>query len=495
MRVVATQHWCLSAARHLGGAHSVSAFQRIGEAASRLEATTWSGQTESVPRSHRQGDRLDNFAAILGEHLARREGRSVKSLDGVVIVGAGLAGARAAEALRQQGFTGRVTLLGEEPERPYLRPPLSKDYLRGRWERDKVFVHSTGWYDENDIELRLRTRVVRIDRDRHEVHPAFGGPIRYDKLLLATGAAPRMLQIPGANPHRVVYLRRIEDSMQLRAMWGAGARKVAIVGAGWIGLEVAAAARQAGLQVTVLEAAELPLLSVLGREAGQLFADLHSRHGVDVRCGVHVKEVTGADPRRASGVRLADGTEIEADLVIAGVGAVPRVELARDAGLTIDDGIRVDEQLRSIDDSDIYAVGDVASAYHPVLGRYLRVAHWATAHRQPQVAVSAMLGGDAVYDRLPYFYSDQYELGMEYYGYVGQPDGCDEVVFRRERKEVIVFWVKGHRVLAAMNVNVWDQTQALRALVRNARPVDAGRLADSRIPLEDLVPGQGVRPG
>ncbi len=411
----------------------------------------------------------------------------------VVIVGAGLAGAMVAQGLRGQGFDGRISLLGEELQRPYLRPPLSKDYLRGRWERDKLFVHPPGWYAEHDVELRLRTPVVRIDRDRHEVHPALGQPIRYDKLVLATGAAPRPLRVPGADPHRVYYLRRFEDSLQLQFAFATGARKVVVVGAGWVGLEVAAAARQAGLQVTVLEAAAMPVQSALGPEAGQMFADLHRRHGVELRCGVHVGAITGDDPRRASGVRLADGSEIEADLVVAGVGDEPRVELARDADLTLGDGIRVDEHLQT-SDPDVYALGDVADAYHPLLGRHLRVAHWATAQYQPRVVASAILGGDAVYDRLPYFYSDQYELGMEYYGFVG-PDGYDEVVFRRDDDEVIVFWMRSGRLLAAMNVNVWDKMQVLRALVGAGSQVDTRRLADPRVPLEDLLEESAVTPG
>ncbi len=403
----------------------------------------------------------------------------------VVIVGAGLAGALVAQSLRRQGFDGRVTLLGEELQRPYLRPPLSKDYLRGRWERDKLFVHPPGWYAEHGIELRLRTPVVSIDRDRHEVRPTLGEPIRYDKLVLATGATARPLPVPGADPHHVYYLRRIEDCMQLQFALATGARTMVVIGAGWVGLEVAAAARQAGLQVTVLEGERAPLQSALGPEAAQLFTDLHRRHGVDLRCGVQVTEITGDDPRRAHGVRLADGTEIEGDIVVAGVGDEPRIGLARDAGLALGDGIRVDEHLQT-SDPDIYAVGDVADAYHPVLGRHLRVPHWATAQYQPPVAASAILGGDAAYDRLPYFYSDQYELGMEYYGFVGH-DGYDEVIFRRDQDGVIVFWMRSGVVLAAMNVDVWDQMRPLRALVRSGRPVDTAALSDPQVPLEHLL--------
>ena len=403
-----------------------------------------------------------------------------------VIVGAGLAGAKAAEALRAEGFDGPVVLLGEETERPYERPPLSKDYLLGKAGRDTIYVHPADWYDQHDVDLRLGDAVTALDPAAHEVRLAGGGRVGYARLLLATGSSPRRLPVPGADLDGVLYLRRVGDSDQLKAAFAA-AGKVVVIGGGWFGLETAAAARAAGAEVTVLEAAELPLLRVLGPEVAQVFATLHREHGVDLRCGVEVAAVTGRDGRVA-GVELSDGSVIPADVVIAGVGITPNVGLAVAAGLAEANGIQVSAALRSTD-PDIFAAGDVASAFHPVLGRHIRVEHWANALHQPQAAARAMLGQDVSYDRMPYFFTDQYDLGMEYSGYV-EPGNYDEVVFRGDpqRREFIAFWLgSGGRVLAGMNVNVWDATEAIQALVRARTPVDAKALSDPAVPLEELA--------
>ncbi|HSR25271.1 MAG TPA: FAD-dependent oxidoreductase, partial [Candidatus Eisenbacteria bacterium] len=289
------------------------------------------------------------------------------------------------------------------------------------------------------------------------------------------------LAVPGAGLDRVHYLRRIEDSDRLRAALAAASRAV-IVGGGWIGLEAAAAARAAGVQVTVLEQAELPLLRVLGEEAARVFADLHLDNGVDLRCASAVAELTGENGA-VTGVRLGDGSELPADVVLVGVGITPDSALAADAGLEVGNGVTVDERLRT-SDPDVFAAGDVANAYHPRLGRHVRVEHWANARRQAVVAAKAMLGQDVVYDRLPYFYSDQYDLGMEYTGYV-EP-GYDRVVFRgdRARRKFIAFWLSDGRVLAGMNVNTWDVTAPIAAMIESGRPVDPERLADPAVPLE-----------
>ncbi|GII77243.1 pyridine nucleotide-disulfide oxidoreductase [Sphaerisporangium rufum] len=397
-----------------------------------------------------------------------------------VIVGAGLAGAKAAEALREQGFDGRITLVGAEPHRPYERPPLSKGYLAGTAGRAGVFVHPEDWYAGHDVELRLGVAATGLDRGARRVELDGGGMIGYDRLLLATGAVPRRPPIPGAGAPHVHYLRRIEDCESLRDVLASKSR-LAVIGAGWIGLEVAAAARQAGLAVTVLEAAPLPLLRVLGPEAARVFAGLHRDHGVDLRLGITVGEITPA------GVRLGDGTEIGADAVLIGVGAEPEVRLARLAGLRVDDGIVVDAALRT-EDRHIVAAGDVAAAYHPLLGEHVRVEHWANALAQPAVAAATMLGRDALYQDLPYFYTDQYDLGMEYVGHVG-PGGYDRVVFRGDvaAREFIAFWLRGDRVLAGMNVNVWDVVEPIKALIRSGAAVRAEALADPDRPLEDLA--------
>ncbi|MFK4688157.1 NAD(P)/FAD-dependent oxidoreductase [Streptomyces pristinaespiralis] len=402
-----------------------------------------------------------------------------------VIVGAGLAGAKAAQTLREEGFDGPLVLIGAESEHPYERPPLSKGYLLGKEERDTVYVHPPRWYAENRVDLRLGTAVTAVDPAAHEVTLADGSRIGYAKLLLTTGSSPRRLTVPGAGLDGVLYLRRLADSDRIKEAFSAASR-VAVIGAGWIGLETAAAARAAGAEVTVLEAAELPLLRVLGREVSQIFAELHTDHGVDLRCGVQVAGITGAGGR-ADGVLLADGSRVDADVVVVGVGITPDTGLAAAAGLETDNGIRVDSRLCT-SDPDIHAAGDVACAFHPLLGKHIRVEHWANALNQPQTAARAMLGQDVTYDRVPYFFTDQYDLGMEYTGYV-EPGGYDQVVFRgrTEAREFIAFWLAGGRVLAGMNVNVWDVTDPIRALVTSAQPVDAARLADPGVPLTDLL--------
>ncbi|MFD5247117.1 NAD(P)/FAD-dependent oxidoreductase [Amycolatopsis sp. NPDC058340] len=393
-----------------------------------------------------------------------------------VVIGAGLAGAKAAEALRDKGFDGRIVLLGEEGHRPYERPPLSKDMLTGKAGPDSAFVHDESWYSGHEVDLRLGARVTAIHRAAHEVELADGTRVGYTKLLLATGAEPRVL--PGAEG--ALTLRRLGDTDRLRQVLASGSR-LAVVGAGWIGLEVAAAARQAGLDVTVLEALELPLLPVLGPDAAKVFADLHTAHGVDLRLGVKVSE-TGARH-----VGLADGTRVDADAVLVGIGAVPNTALAEAAGLTVDNGVRVDAHLRT-EDPDIFAAGDVANADHPFLGHPVRVEHWANALKQPAVAAAGMLGKDETYDELPYFFTDQYDLGMEY---LGHNAGHDRVVFRGDvgAREFIAFWLKENRVLAGMNVNVWDVTDPIKALIRGGRPVNPGRLADTSVPLGEVAVG------
>ncbi|MGW2392991.1 NAD(P)/FAD-dependent oxidoreductase [Streptomyces lydicamycinicus] len=403
-----------------------------------------------------------------------------------LIAGAGLAGAKAAETLRKEGFDGPLVLLGDERERPYERPPLSKGYLLGTAERETAYVHPPEWYAEHEVELRLGQAVTALDPAGHEVTLADGSRLGYAKLLLATGSTPRPLPVPGADLDGVHYLRRLADSDRLKEVFRSGSR-VVVIGAGWIGLETAAAARAAGVEVTVLEAAALPLLRVLGPEAARIFATLHTDHGVELRCGVQVAEITGTGGA-VDGVRLADGSLIGADAVIVGVGITPNSEPAAAAGLKVDNGVVVDERLCS-SHPDIFAAGDVANAYHPLLGRQLRVEHWANALHQPQTAARAMLGQDVRYDRLPYFFTDQYDLGMEYTGYA-EPDGYDQVVFRgdTDAREFITFWLSRGRVLAGMNVNVWDVTGPIKALVRSGQAVDPGRLADPAVPLDSLVP-------
>ncbi len=398
-----------------------------------------------------------------------------------VVVGGGLAAATAVTELREAGYTGSLLLYGEEHHLPYERPPLSKGYLLGNDELESAFVHPPGWYDEQDVDLRLGTAVTAVDTDARTV-TAGDGSVSYDRLLLATGATPRRLAAADAGGAPVAYLRTIEDSNRLKAAFGSG-RRVVVVGGGWIGLEVAAAARTAGSDVTVLESLDLPLLRVLGPEVAEVFADLHRAHGVDLRTGVTVAGVDKDGPRAV--VRLGDGSTVAADLVVAGVGVAPNTALAEAAGLEVDNGILVDEHLGT-SATGVFAAGDVANAHHPVLGRRLRVEHWDTAIEQGKVVAHSMLGHDVSYDRMPYFYTDQYDLGMEYVGSVG-PEGYDEVVLRGDtgKREFTAFWLRGDQVLAGMQVNDWDATDPIRALVGGR--VEPTRLRDETVTLAELA--------
>jgi NADPH-dependent 2,4-dienoyl-CoA reductase/sulfur reductase-like enzyme len=401
-----------------------------------------------------------------------------------VVVGAGLTAGKAVEELRSAGFEGDVVVYGEEHHLPYERPPLSKGYLLGDDELESAFVHDPDWYDANDVDLRLGQRVTGLDTSAKVVRTE-AGEQGYDRLLLATGSSPRHLALADDSGAAVAYLRTIEDSQRLKETFAPGV-SVAVICAGWIGLEVAAAARKAGADVTVLEYLDLPLLRVLGPEVAQVFADLHTEHGVDLRLGVEVTAVEQQGTRAV--VRTKDGGSVTADLLVVGIGVTPNVELAEAAGLETDNGVLVDEHLGT-SDPDVFAAGDVANALHPVLGRRVRVEHWDTAIEQGRTAAHAMLGHAPTYDRLPYFFTDQYDLGMEYVGSVG-PDGYDEVVLRGDTtaaggRTFTAFWLKGDQVLAAMHANDWDATDHLRAIV--GRRVEAVRLRDESTPLEDLA--------
>ena len=398
-----------------------------------------------------------------------------------VIVGGGLAAANAATTLREQGFGGRLVVFGDEHHLPYERPPLSKGFLMGDDELDSVFVHPPEWYDDNDVELHLGTGVTALDTTARTI-TAGDGTLGYDRLLLATGAAPRPFPVADDSGAQVAYLRTIEDSRRLKDAFTEG-RRVVIVGAGWIGLETAAAARRAGAEVTVLESAEAPLLRVLGPEVAAVFTGLHREHGVDLRTGVSIEAVT-RDGERAA-VRLGDGSEVTADLLVVGVGVTPRTALAEAAGIACDNGILVDARLAT-SAPGVFAAGDVANAEHPLLGRRLRVEHWDNAIEQGKVVARSMLGEDVRYDRMPYFFSDQYDLGLEYVGNVG-PDGYDEVVLRGdvEGRVFTALWVAGDRVLAGMHVNDWDAADTLRALAGST--VDGTRLRDGSVPLDKLA--------
>ncbi|HWN59673.1 MAG TPA: FAD-dependent oxidoreductase [Streptosporangiaceae bacterium] len=401
-----------------------------------------------------------------------------------VIVGASLAGAKAAETLRDEGFDGTIVLVGEEMERPYERPPLSKDYLLGKAAKSSIYVHEEGWYAGHDVDLLLGTAVTAIDRSGSRIELADGSAITYDRLLLTPGASPRRLDVPGGDLGGVRYLRTAGDSERLGAAL-ADAGQVVIVGAGWIGLEVTAAAREQGCEVTVVEPEPGALLRSIGPEMGETFADLHRAHGVTFRFGEAAIELRGSGGRVAAAV-TSTGAELPADLVVVGIGAVPNTALATMAGLEVENGVIVDAALRTSDEA-IYAAGDVANAFHPLLGRQVRVEHWANALNQGPAAARSMLGQPVSYDRVPYFYSDQYELSMETCG-LPEPGRYDQVVYRgnRESLEFIAFWLADGAVVAGMNVNVWDVTDDIQALIRSGRKVEIARLTDPDVPLTEV---------
>jgi 3-phenylpropionate/trans-cinnamate dioxygenase ferredoxin reductase subunit len=399
------------------------------------------------------------------------------------IVGASLAGAKAAETLREEGFDGRIVLVGAEPERPYERPSLSKDYLRGEAERSTIYVHEASFYADHDIELRVGERVVSLDPGRSELALDAGERLTYDRLLLSTGAEPRRLTIPGSELAGIHHLRTVADSDALRERLDGGG-KLVVVGAGWIGVEVAASARQRGLDVTVIGRGSVPLEPVLGAEVGAIYRDLHVEQGVDMLMGNGAVAFEGDG--RVERVRTLDGRLIDCDLVVVGIGAQPRTELAAAAGLAVGNGILVDARLRT-SAPGIFAAGDVAGQLHPTLGR-LRVEHWDNALHQGPAAAQSMLGAMASYARVPYFFSDQYDVGMEYSGHA---TSWDQVVLRGDpaRREFIAFWLGEGRVLAGMNVNVWDVTEPIQALISSGRPVDVRRLADPDVPLIESIAG------
>lgn len=410
-----------------------------------------------------------------------------------VIIGGGLAGAKAAETLRAEGFTGRVILICDERDHPYERPSLSKGFLTGNEDRGSLFVHEPAWYAQAHIELHLGQPAVRLDRAAKAVTLGDGTRIHYDRLLLATGAEPRRLDIPGTDLAGVHHLRRLAHAERLRGVLASLGREngqLVIAGAGWIGLEVAAAARGYGAEVTVVEPEPTPLHAVLGPEIGTLFTEIHREHGVRFHFGARLTEIVGQDGMVLA-ARTSDGEEHPAHDVLAAIGAAPRTALAEAAGLQIADprhgsGIAVDAALRT-SDPDIFAAGDAAAADHPLIGTRLRVEHWANALNGGPAAARAMLGQEVSYDRVPYFFSDQYDIGLEYSGYA-PPGSYDEVICRGDvgKREFIAFWLREGRLLAGMNVNVWEVTEPIQRLIRSGARLDPAALADPSVPLDDL---------
>ncbi|GAB3608989.1 FAD-dependent oxidoreductase [Humibacter ginsengiterrae] len=403
----------------------------------------------------------------------------------IVIVGGGLAAGTAATTLREEGYDGRLTLVAAEEHTPYIRPPLSKGYL-AELDESELWVQPDDWWREHDVDLRTGRRVDALDLRERSVTVEGGDSLPFDRLLIATGATPKRLDVPGADAGGIHYLRTIEDSRGIREATADGDKRVVVVGSGWIGMEVAATVREFGNEVTVVSHAQVPLSTAVGDELGEVFARLHLDHGVRLVRGAAVQEFRVEDGR-VTGVRY-EGGEVDADVVVVGTGAAPLVGIAKDAGLEVGKGVLVDAGMRTGVEG-VFAVGDAADPFHPVVGQRMRSEHWANAIGTGRTAALNLLDRGVEYDDIPYFYTDQFDLGMEYSGYRPLMDGA-HVVYRGDvpGREFVSFWVAPDgRVVAGMNVNVWDVNEQVQALIREGRPVDEGRLSDPSVPLNELL--------
>ena len=401
-------------------------------------------------------------------------------MQGIVIVGAGQAAGQAAASLRQEGYEGAITVLGEEAYPPYQRPPLSKQYLSGEQALERVFVRPAQFYQDKNITLHTNTRVEAIDRAGKKVSASDGKQHGYDKLLLATGSRPRILKIPGADLAGIHYLRTIADVDAIREAMQ-GARRLCIVGGGYIGLEVAAVAVTAGLEVTVLEMESRILQRVTTQEMSDYYNQLHTSRGVKIQVNARVTGFAGEG--QVTQVLCDHGTSLEADLVIVGIGIVPNVELAEAAGLTCDNGIVVDERCCT-SDADIFAAGDCTNHPNPILGRRLRLESVPNAMEQARCAASNMMGGDKTYAALPWFWSDQYELKLQIVGF--SADG-DESVVRGDKaaNQFAVFYLKQGAVVAVDAVNSPKEFMVCKQLY--GKSVDKAALADTSFDLKALI--------
>jgi 3-phenylpropionate/trans-cinnamate dioxygenase ferredoxin reductase component len=402
-----------------------------------------------------------------------------------VVIGAGEAGGIAVQTLRAEGFDGRIVLVGVEEHLPYERPALSKGYLNGEAYTSEGSLVDQQWYDDQGIQLRLGRRAVSVDRSAHEVVLDDGERLYYDKLLIATGANPRRLDVPGADLGGVYYLRTLEDADNLARAFTA-TPNVVVVGAGWIGLEVAAVARGKGCKVTVIEPNDVPLEASMGARIGGFFADLHREHGVEFMFGHGVTGLGGAN--KVETVVSDDGTEVPADIVIVGVGIVPEVRLFDADLLARDGGVPVDPQMRT-GDPDVFAAGDIASVDNPLYGHRIRVEHWANALMDGQIAARSMMGHESEFDPAPFFFTDQYDIGMEYAGWANaRTAGAPLIRGDLDAREFYAFWLDDDVVIAGMHVNCWDEgIKPVQDLIHARAKVDRDRLADPAVPLAKLM--------
>jgi len=408
----------------------------------------------------------------------------------IVIIGASLAGATAAAGLREGGFEGDITLVGAEERPPYNRPPLSKGYLRGQEKFEDQLVKPADYYSGARIDLRLGVRVTGVDPARKQVSLEGGERLPYDKLLMTTGSRNRTLEAPGADLAGILQLRTVEDSDRIRAA-AQKARRVVVVGFGFIGCEVAASLRQMSVEVAAIGDHPVPLARALGPEVGAVLGEIHRDKGVELVLDDGVAAFEGAG--RVDRVRTKKGRVLECDFVVAGIGIVPNVELLVAAGGGVDNGILVDEHCHT-SLPDVWAAGDVANHMHPLFGR-LRVEHWNHADRHGRAAARALLGDDAPYDYVHSFWSDQYEHVIEYVGFARS---WDHVVFRgrREERKLLAFYVKDGILLAAAGIDRGGDPEDPKSdselkiavdLIRDRVPVDPAQLADERVELRSLA--------
>ena len=395
-----------------------------------------------------------------------------------VVVGAGMCGGAAVQELRQQGFDGRIVLVGEEPHLPYERPPLSKEYLRGEQERQALFLREEDWFREQEVDVRPGTSATTLDPDGPSVELSDGDRLDADAVLLATGGRPRTM--PGKPSDRVLYLRTIEDSERIRRAMGSG--RLVVVGAGFIGAEVAASARVKGIEVTVLEMAPVPLVRALGEEMGRLYGQIHRDHGVDLRTdeGVEAIEETGGGVV----VRTTTGDAVEADAVVVGIGIQPNSDLAEAAGLEIDNGVVVDGRCRTSAEG-VFAAGDVANHQHPLFGRRIRVEHFDNALKMGAAAARSMLGDEAPFDDPHWFWSDQYDVNLQYAGFATE---WDRIVIRgsMEDRDGVAFYLNRGVLWAALGLNRGKDVRRSMKLI-GSRP-DPASLQDSEVDLRTLAP-------
>ena len=409
-----------------------------------------------------------------------------RSIESIVIAGAGLAGATAARTLRAEGFTGRISLVGAELHHPYLRPPLSKEYLLGKAGEEAVPVAPDAWYTENDVDLRLGVTVAEINPGAHTVRLSNGDTVNYGALLLATGALPRRIPLSGSGLDGVTTFRTLDDSRLLRERLSPGGKNVVMIGSGWIGMELAAAASSYGNHVTLLGLEDIPLAAAIGPELGSFFRSVHEGNGVQFRLPESAAGLQG-DSGRVTAVVTASGEVLPADIVVVAVGVAPQTGLAAEAGLTVDNGILTDAALRT-SSADIFAAGDVANALHPFTGQHHRSEHWSNALNGGKIAAKSMLGQDAVLDTIPYFYTDQYDVSMEYSGFPTLAAGTEPVIRGSvEGRRFIAFWQHEGRVVAGMNVNMPRTQKPIKALISSRSSVPASRLSDESVALDQLL--------